>query len=205
MLLMHLLPSMRLMCAVLYMQAFNSKAHRLEGTGATAVTSTASQRQPPGRSTAGRRQQQQQQQQGSSFDSRPAVSAAQANKSKWQMQSQQLRAAMRAARPQQAGAGAAAGGGWGAAAQAAEVEDTRWVIRVIVVIAGLPTHRAKCANAMASALVPTDLPREQHKRLGGLLVQLLMAGCVVQRMLRFVRCWRTEGSKRLHACTIRSP
>ena len=98
------------------MQVFDTKSQRLAGTGA-AVTS-GRQRQA---NSAGRRGPQQ----GVSHSNRPAVSAAQAKKSKWQQQSEQLRAAMRASRPQAGGNAGGTGWGGGGGAQVEEVEDTR--------------------------------------------------------------------------------
>jgi hypothetical protein len=96
------------------LQVFDVKSQRLQGTGAAAAARTRGN--SAGRSNPGQRQQAR----GAAHDKRPAVSATQAKKSKWQQQSEQLRAAMRATRPQAAGAA-----DWGGAPPQMQVEDDR--------------------------------------------------------------------------------
>lgn len=101
-------------------QVFDVKKQRLQGTGAAAAAASGPRGNSAGRSSNPRRQQQQQPR-GVPHDKRPAASAAQAKKSKWQLQSEQLRAAMRSTRRQAAGAGS-----WGGPVpQVEEVEDSR--------------------------------------------------------------------------------
>lgn len=106
-----------LLCTCLCrLQVFDVRAQRLAGTGAAPAAAAGKQRggSATGRSCRGGQQ--------AAADKRPAVSAAQAKKAKWLMQSEQLRAAMRSTRPQAAGGAE----GWGgAAAQVEEVADTR--------------------------------------------------------------------------------
>jgi hypothetical protein len=85
------------------LQVFDVKSQRLYGTGAAAAARMRSN--SAGGSNPGQRQQAC----GDPHDKRPAVSAMQAKRSKWQQQSEQLRAAMRSTRPQ------ASGFGWGGA------------------------------------------------------------------------------------------
>lgn len=106
------------------LQAFDVKAQRLQGTGAAAAAQQQQRRgnsAGKGSSGSGARQQQRGGAPATAQDRRPAVSAAQAKKPAWQKQSEQLRAAMRATKPQAAGSGA----GWGGGAQVEEVEDSR--------------------------------------------------------------------------------
>jgi hypothetical protein len=95
--------------------------------GSSSSSNGQRQRQAPARagpgslSSNGRQQQHQQQQ----FDSRPAVSAATANKSKWQQQSEQLRNAMRAGQGRSSSSSGYNTGGYPAEQP---VEDNRLVL-----------------------------------------------------------------------------
>ncbi|WIA44029.1 hypothetical protein OEZ86_010401 [Tetradesmus obliquus] len=99
-------------------------AGRKPGSSSNSSSSGQRQRQAPARagpgslSSNGRQQQQQPQQ----FDSRPAMSAAEAKKSKWQQQSEQLRNAMRAG---QGGSSSSSGYNAGSYPAAQPVEDNR--------------------------------------------------------------------------------
>lgn len=96
-------------------QAFNVQAQRLAPEAAKFVGKVSQQQQGAGAKATSSKQ----------LDSRPAKSAAESKKAKWQAQSNQLRAAMRAG-PGSSQSGGGFGGGPGAA-PAYEEPDDRWV------------------------------------------------------------------------------
>lgn len=125
-------------------------AGRKPGSSSNSSSSGQRQRQAPARagpgslSSNGRQQQQQPQQ----FDSRPAMSAAEAKKSKWQQQSEQLRNAMRAG---QGGSSSSSGYNAGGYPAAQPVEDNRWVLSLLIIRCCCHDSKAYLGSGLAKS------------------------------------------------------